>query len=243
MSFTSLLSGYVHNGMSNKALDLVSYMQETNIELDWCTWDPFLHHRFIGLEKRRYGWIYAKKGFSIQGPIASSLLSMYASCGSLDCSIRIFNNIKNKHLAILTSMIGAYGMHGLGREAIRLLKIMEGENCLPYHITFLAIMHACSHSALLDEGRQILNYMKDAYKLDPWPEHCTCVVDMLGRANYAKKALDFVEKMNVGQKLLFAFLRACKIHSKVKLLPGNFLELTQRMPGTMCWRPIICFNR
>jgi hypothetical protein len=39
--------------------------------------------------------------------------------------------------------------------------------------------------------------MKCKYHLEPWPEHCACLVDLLGRANCLADACHFVKNMQI----------------------------------------------
>ncbi|CAA3029185.1 Hypothetical predicted protein [Olea europaea subsp. europaea] len=71
----------------------------------------------------------------------------------------------------------------------------KAENLLPDDVAFLALLHECSHSSLVDEGERFFERMQHVYKLKPWPEHYTCLVDLLGRANYVEEAFQIVKSM------------------------------------------------
>lgn len=239
VSFTSMISCYVHNGFASEALDLVYQMKESDIELDSVAILSILSvvADLSALRKAKeiHGFLL-RRGFPVQGSIASSLVDTYASCGMLGYSIKVFNTIPKRDLAVWTSMINAYGMHGCGREAIDSFRRMEGENILPDHIAFLVSLYACSHSALVDEGKKIFESMQCDYKLEPWPEHYTCMVDILGRANYIEEAFQFVNAMRTEPTAAVwsALLGACQVHSHEaigKVAASKLLELDPQNPG------------
>ncbi|BAU00877.1 hypothetical protein VIGAN_11000800 [Vigna angularis var. angularis] len=116
-------------------------------------------------------------------------------------------------------MINANGMHGCGRRAISLFEEMTDENVIPDHITFLALLYACSHSGLMDEGKRVFDIMKYEYKLEPWPEHYACMVDLLSRSNSLEEAHSFVRNMPIKptSEVWCALLSASLIHSNKEL--------------------------
>lgn len=70
----------------------------------------------------------------------------------------------------------------------------------------------------MEEGKKAFESMQDEYKLEPWPEHYTCMVDMLARANYLEEAFQFVTMMKAEPTAAVwcALLGACRVHSNEK---------------------------
>ncbi|CAI9107752.1 OLC1v1007187C1 [Oldenlandia corymbosa var. corymbosa] len=128
VSFTSLMSCYVDNGLAYEALNLVPRMKESEIELDFVAILGILSATSdlsaLRKGKETHGFML-RKGFDIEGPTSSALVDMYSCCGDLDSSYKIFNCSEDKDLPIWTSMISAFGMHGLGQMAIELFRRME----------------------------------------------------------------------------------------------------------------------
>ncbi|KVI11620.1 Pentatricopeptide repeat-containing protein [Cynara cardunculus var. scolymus] len=225
VSWTIMMCCLVQNGFSNEVFDVFTSMKETGIEPDSIALLSLLSAAVdlsaLRKGKEIHGYII-RKGFILQGPISSSLVDMYASCGALNDSFKVFSCIQVKDLVLWTSMINAYGMHGLGKEAVRLFNQMVAENVLPDHVSFLAILYACSHSSLINEGKSFFKSMVHDYALDPWQEHFTCMVDLLGRANNLEEAFMFVRNMETNPNVAIwrSLLGACKMHSNLEL--GNF---------------------
>ncbi|XP_052169873.1 pentatricopeptide repeat-containing protein At3g63370, chloroplastic [Diospyros lotus] len=222
VSWTSMITCYVQNGHANEALDLFVGLKETDAEPDSIALMSILSAAsslsVLRKGKEIHGYLI-RKCFILEGAIASSLVDMYANCGSVETSLKIFNCTGDKDLVLWTSMINAYGTHGHGKEAINLFKQMEAEHLIPDHITFLAVLHACSHSGLVDEGRRFFEVMESEYQLEPWPEHYTCLVDLLGRADHLQEAFHFVTNMQMEptSTVWSALLGACRVHSNEEL--------------------------
>lgn len=176
------------------------------------------------------------RGFMLEGSMVNSLVDMYARCGSLENANMVFICTRSKSLVLWTTMISTYGMHGRGKAAVELFSKMKDQKLIPDHITFLALQ-ACSHSGSIDEGKRLLETMKCKYHLEPWPEHCACLVDLLGRANCLEDACHFVKNMQIEPtaEVWCALLGACHVHSNKKLgqiAAQKLLELDPDSPGT-----------
>ncbi|KAI3449689.1 hypothetical protein Pfo_006354 [Paulownia fortunei] len=239
VSWTSMIACYVHNGLANEALELSFHMVKAGVELDTIALLSILSAAAVLSALRKGEEIHGfliRRCLHLGESIASSLVDMYASCGSVDNSYKVFNCVKDKDLVLWTSMINAFGMHGQGVTAIQLFRKMEAENLLPDHIAFLAILCACSHSALVDEGKSFFNTMQCQYDLEPWPEHYACLVDLLGRANCLEEAFELVKsmKMEPTPAVWCALLGACRTHSNMEIgeiAARKLLEMDPENPG------------
>ncbi|CAA7409031.1 unnamed protein product [Spirodela intermedia] len=157
--------------------------------------------------------------------VGSALVDMYAKCGSLRHSRRAFNQMTKRNAITWNVLIMAYGMNGLGVEALRLLQEMvtrgnQGDNVKPNEVTFISVFAACSHSGMVAEGLEIFHRMKSDYGIQPTPEHYACVVDLLGRAGKLAQAYDLICSMETGRARAGAWsslLGACRVHRNVEL--------------------------
>ncbi|KAF5186815.1 Pentatricopeptide repeat [Thalictrum thalictroides] len=239
VSWTSMISCYVHKGFANEALELFYRMGEAGIEPDMIAMVSVISAcaSLSALKKgKEIHAFLTRKGFSLEGSVVSSLVDMYAHCGCVNNSYRLFNLVQNKDLILWTSMINASGMHGDGKEAINFFHKMLDAGLKPDHITFLALLHACSHSGLIEEGRRYLGLMRSEYKLEPWPEHYVCLVDLLARAKCLTEAYNFVNNMTIEPTAAVwcALLGACRVHSDNELgeiVANKLLKLDPDNPG------------
>ncbi|KAG9451769.1 hypothetical protein H6P81_004673 [Aristolochia fimbriata] len=239
VSWTSMISCLVHNGLASKALDLFRHMVQTGVESDSVTLVSVLSavSNLSALRKGKeiHGFII-RHCFVMEGSICSSLVDMYSSCGSVDNSYKVFERIECKDMVLWTSMINACGMHGRGKEAINLFDRVEETGLAPDHITFLALLYACSHSGLMEEGKKYLAMMRSRYNLEPWPEHYATVVDLLGRSACVDEAYEFIRNMPIAPTTVIwcALLGACRVHSNHEIgeiAAQKLLELEPGNPG------------
>ncbi|XP_058185593.1 pentatricopeptide repeat-containing protein At2g33760-like [Rhododendron vialii] len=93
-------------------------------------------------------------------PLETSILNMYARCGSFSYARIFFDRMVNRDLVTWTSMIEGCGAHGLGFEALQLFHQMVEEGIEPNSVTFLSLLSACSHSDILSKGCGVFYAMK-----------------------------------------------------------------------------------
>nr|GMD45197.1 putative pentatricopeptide repeat-containing protein At5g09950 [Ipomoea batatas] len=93
------------------------------------------------------------------------------------------------------SMISGYARHGHGHEALEVFRKMKLEGQPPDHVTFVAVLSACSHIGLVEQGFDHFESMSRVYDLTPRIEHFSCMVDLLGRAGELDKMEDFIQTM------------------------------------------------
>ncbi|KAJ0255027.1 Pentatricopeptide repeat-containing protein [Hirschfeldia incana] len=241
VSWTSMVSSSVHNGNENEAVELFRRMVETGLVADSIALSSILSAvaSLSALMKGRevHGYLLRKR-FCLEGSIAVAVVDMYACCGDLHSANAVFDRIERKGLLQYTSMINAYGMHGCGKASVDLFDKMRLQNVSPDHVSFLALLYACSHAGLLDEGRRFLKIMEHEYKLEPWPEHYVCLVDMLGRANCVLEAFEFVKMMKTEPttEVWCALLAACRSHSEKEIgeiAAQKLIELEPKNPGNL----------
>ncbi|KAL3717418.1 hypothetical protein ACJRO7_008926 [Eucalyptus globulus] len=257
ISWTSLISCYVHNGLAQEAFQVFLEMKEAGIEADYVTLVSVLSAAadlsLLQKGKEIHGSII-RRGFILEGSVSTSLVDMYACCGDLENACKVFSSIDRKELSLWTTMIYANGMHGRGMVAIDLFKRMIDTNLVPDHITFLAILYSCSHSGLIDEGKTFFTSMQHDYQLEPWSEHYACLVDLLGRANRLDEAYEFIKSMPIEPtaEVWCSLLGACRVHSDKRLgeiavhkllelnpdRTGNFVLMSNILAANGRWKDV-----
>ncbi|KAL5227415.1 hypothetical protein ABZP36_015680 [Zizania latifolia] len=158
-------------------------------------------------------------GLQTNAFISASLVDMYSKCGELEISIRVFESSSEKSIACWNSMIAAFGFHGLGLKSIDFFWKMNNSGMAATRSTFIALLSACSHSGLIDEGWKYYHLMSEHFGIVPTPEHHVCIVDMLGRAGRLQEARKFVESLPTKQAhgVWGALLSACSKKFELKM--------------------------
>lgn len=235
-----MITCYVHNGLLNKALNLFRDMRKDNVEPDSVALVSILAAT-AGLSslvkgKEIHGHLI-RRSLITDGSVSSSLVDMYAQCGNIENSFKIFDRARCKDLVLWTTMISACGMHGRGKDSIELFREMQEMGLIPDHITFLALLYACSHSGLVNEGKCYLETMTSEYGLELWPKHYACVVDLLSRSDRMEEVYKFIKSLPVEPTAAVwcALLGACGVHLNHKLgevAAEKLLELEPENLGT-----------
>lgn len=178
-----------------------------------------------------------RRGLEGDMALANAFIDMYAKCGSIYASRKIFNAMPHRDLLSWTSMMIGYGAHGHGREAVELFDEMVRSGIRPDRIVFVAVLSACSHAGLVEEGLRYFEFMMEKYNVTPCQEIYGCVVDLLGRAGRVEEAYQLIEKMpfRPDESVWAALLGACRAHrlqNVGKLLAQRVLDLRPSMVGT-----------
>ncbi|XP_039115390.1 pentatricopeptide repeat-containing protein At1g53600, mitochondrial [Dioscorea cayenensis subsp. rotundata] len=236
VAWTAMISCFAANGEYVRAFQLFQCMLQEGLRPNPLVLSSVLS-ALSGLAILQQGvQVHAfivKMELEFDSSIQSSLVSMYAKCGSLIDAFRIFSNISELTIIAVNSMITGFAQHGLAKEALRVFKEAEANGCKPNHVTFLGILSACSCAGLVEEGYHYFKLMDSCYCIEPGPDHYTCMVDLLGRAGMLKEALDLINSMpfDPNAAIWGALLNAGKVHSDLNIAKLAAQRLFELDPG------------
>ncbi|CAN0920768.1 Putative pentatricopeptide repeat-containing protein At5g09950 [Linum grandiflorum] len=215
VSWNSMISGYIHNEMLSKAMDLVWFMLQRGQQLDCFTFATVLS-ACASVATLECGMqvhaVALRSCLESDVVIGSALIDMYSKCGRVDYASRFFNLMPIKNVYSWNSMISGYARHGHGEKALDLFSQMKLESqLLPDHVTFVGVLSACNHVGLVDEGFKHFRSMTETYGLVPRIEHYSCMADLLGRAGELDKMEAFIATMPMQPNILIwrTVLGAC----------------------------------
>lgn len=217
VSMTVILVGFAQNGFEEEAIQIFKKMVKAGIEIDPNMVSAILGvfgvDTSLGLGKQIHSLII-KKNFSCNPYVGNGLINMYSKCGELEESVKVFSRMPETNPISWNSMIAAFARHGDGFKALQLYEDMKLEGVQPTDVTFLSLLHACSHVGLVERGMEFFNSMAKDHGISPRTEHHACVVDMLGRAGLLIEAKNFIEGLPEapGPLVWQALLGACSIH-------------------------------
>ncbi|XP_057828968.1 uncharacterized protein LOC131040127 [Cryptomeria japonica] len=239
VSYNAMLAGYMQNGCADKALKIFHQMPFEDVGCDSVTITSVLRACacLTSLEQGMGNHNYAtKKGFVSSVSVGNALIDMYAKCGSIDYARNVFDEMAERNAISWTAIIAGYGLHGQGEEALKLFDTMQQIGPEPNHITFVAVLSACSHAGLVDKGQQYFGCMSHDYEAAPRVEHYACMVDLLGRAGRLEEAYDIIKNMPIAPDAAVwgALLGACRIYCNTKLgklAAEKVIELMPRNAG------------
>ncbi|CAK9866876.1 unnamed protein product [Sphagnum jensenii] len=222
VSWNAMILGHVRCAQGQKALVLFQQMQEKGVRPDSVTYVGVLNAcaSVVALEEGRCTHKQIiQNGWDSNVFVATSLVDMYAKCGSMKDAWRVFNKMPSRDVGSWNAMLGGCAMHGHGKEALQLFGQMGEEGVQPNDITFVCLLSACSHAGLVDEGMDCYASMSTVHMISPKLEHYTCIVDLLGRAGRLQEAENMIMMMP-GKPYVAAYkalLGACRIHGNIEM--------------------------
>lgn len=214
VSWNSMISGYIHNELLPKAMDLVWFMMQRGQRLDHFTFATVLSACASVATLERGMEVHAcsiRACLESDVVVGSAIIDMYSKCGRIDYASRFFDMMPARNVYSWNSMISGYARHGHGDKALSLFSQMKLNGPLPDHVTFVGVLSACSHAGLVNEGFKHFKSMSQVYGLAPRMEHFSCMADLLGRAGELDKIEDFVNAMPIKPNILIwrTVLGAC----------------------------------
>ncbi|VFQ71346.1 unnamed protein product [Cuscuta campestris] len=218
--WNTMISGFVSSGNYLEALGIYSDMKSAGpIKPDAITFTSVLVacSQLAALEKGRevHKSIVEQKLDSSE-IVMGALLDMYAKCGAVNEALEVFHHLPQRDIVSWTSMIVAYGSHGRAVEALCLFnEMLQQPDVKPDKVTFLAVVSACSHAGLVDEGCHYFNLMVNSHGLKPEIEDYSCLLDLLGRSGRLKEAYGILQRspsMREDVSMLSTLFSACHMH-------------------------------
>ncbi|CAN1760858.1 Pentatricopeptide repeat-containing protein At5g15340, mitochondrial [Linum perenne] len=171
-----------------------------------------------GVAIGRWVHVFALKEGELNFMVGTALVDMYAKCGRINMAIRVFENLPRKNVVTWNAMLGGLAMHGKGKAVLQMFTKML-EEAKPDDLTFIAVLSACSHAGLVDQGRKYFLNLQSEYGIIPKIDHYACMVDLLGRAGHVEEAGVLIENMPMppNEVVLGSLLGSCNIYGKLQL--------------------------
>ncbi|XP_027338964.1 pentatricopeptide repeat-containing protein At5g04780, mitochondrial-like [Abrus precatorius] len=222
VAYTSMITAYSQYGDGEEALKLYLQMQDADIKPDPFVCSSLLNAcaNLSAYEQGKQLHVLAIK-FGLMSDIfaSSSLVNMYAKCGSIEDADHAFSEMPNRGLVSWSAIIGGYAQHGHGKEALQLFNQMLRDGLQPNHITLVSVLCACNHAGLVNEGRQYFETMEELFGIKPTQEHYACMIDLLGRSGKLNEAVELVNSMpfEADGSVWGALLGAARIHKNIEL--------------------------
>ncbi|GLT92414.1 hypothetical protein SLE2022_102530 [Rubroshorea leprosula] len=183
-----------------------------------------------------------KSGLLLDVPVMNALIDMYAKCGSLVMSRKLFDSMETPDVVSWSSLIVGYAQFGYDEEALKLFRTMRSSGVNPNQVTFLGVLTACSHVGRVEEGWHFYRTMETEYGIVPTQEHCSSVVDMLARAGRLNEALDFINQMKFYPDIVVwkTLLAACKTHGNVDIGKQAAENILKMDPSNSAAHILLC---
>ncbi|KAK6144632.1 hypothetical protein DH2020_021452 [Rehmannia glutinosa] len=222
VTWSSMMAGFVQNDLYEEALSLFLKAQRSDVEINMFTISSVLSAcaaLAALIEGKQVHAIVYKTGFGANEYIASSLVDVYAKCGSIKQSHAVFSDAEEKNVILWNTMISGFARHARPLEAMILFEKMQQMFLYPNEVTYVSLLSACAHMGLAEKGRKYFDMMKKEHNVSPNVFHYSCMVDILGRTGQINGAKDLIDKMpfEATASIWGSLLASCRVYRNVEL--------------------------
>ncbi|MQL84475.1 hypothetical protein Taro_016983 [Colocasia esculenta] len=222
VGWNTIIAGYALHGYSEEALDLYYEMHDSGVKMDHFTYSIIIRicARLASLEHAKQAHAgLVRNGFGLDIVANTALVDLYCKWGRMDDARNVFDKMPKKNAISWNALIGGYANHGQGNEAVNMFERMLKEGFVPNHVTFLAVLSACSYSGLFDKGWQYFESMTHKHKIKPRAMHYACMIELLGREGLLDDAFALIREapFSPTANMWAALLTACRVHKNLEL--------------------------
>ncbi|XP_025800413.1 pentatricopeptide repeat-containing protein At5g48910-like [Panicum hallii] len=229
-SWSSMMSAYAKGRRSKEALELWQEMRAAYVSPDRITMVSVLSAcgdmgaLAVGAEVHQF---VESNGIEVDVKLGTALIDMYAKCGDIENSLRVFHSMPAKDVLTWSSMIIGLANHGLGHDALSLFSRMISQGLQPNDITFIGVLIACTHLGLVSDGKKYFSSMSVVHGVAPKVEHFGCMVNLLGRSGHIEEARQLIRDMPFEPDAVIwrALLGACRIYKNVEVAEEAMAKL------------------
>ncbi|KAK1422455.1 hypothetical protein QVD17_25587 [Tagetes erecta] len=160
VSWTSMISSYEKNGMSEKALNFYKRMKIENVEPDEITIASVisacasLKLLDLGIELHEFAKTNGLISYVI---VTNALIDLYSKCKLIDKALEVFKLVPNKNVISWTSIINGFVINNRNLEALIFFRRMK-LSLLPNSVTLITVLSACGNIGALMTGKEIHAY-------------------------------------------------------------------------------------
>lgn len=215
VTWSAMISGYAQLGQFAETLTLFQEMLNKEVRPDEVTFVSVISACTHLAALSQGKWVHAyirKNGFKINAILGTTLIDMYMKCGCIENAQEVFRGMEEKGVSSWNALILGFAMNGVVEKSLETFLIMKQCGVEPNEITFVAVLSACRHMGLVEQGRSHFESMIQKHGIAPNIKHYGCMVDLLGRAGLLKEAEELIESMPMVPEVATwgALLGACK---------------------------------
>lgn len=195
--WTALIAGYAEQGYGGKAIISLQEMRRDGVCPDDVTYICSIKAcGSIGaLDKgQELHADVTMKGMEINVLISSTLVDMYAKCGSLPAAQVVFDKLPICNEVACTALIGGYTEHGHAEEALNCFEQMQQEGIPVDTVTFACSLKACGSIGAIKKGHKLhAQIMKRGLQTDLIVSNS--LIDMYGKSGALPEAQMVLDKL------------------------------------------------
>ncbi|XP_050228670.1 putative pentatricopeptide repeat-containing protein At3g47840 [Mercurialis annua] len=162
VSWTAIITGFIHAGYSKEGLIYFSEMWRLKIVCDSFTFAIALKAcADLGALKqgKQIHCQTLKSSLEASSFVANTLATMYNKCGKLDYGSRLFEKMAVRDVVSWTMVLTTYAQSGQEESALRAFIRMRELGVSPNDFTFAAVISSCANLIRIEWGEQLHAHM------------------------------------------------------------------------------------
>ncbi|KAH6793883.1 mitochondrial RNAediting factor 1 [Perilla frutescens var. hirtella] len=166
-----------------------------------------------------------KTGFDASVFVGSSVVDMYAKCGSLGDARKMFDEMPERNVVSWSTVIYGYAQMGEDEEALMLFKAALWEGLDVNDFTFSSVIRVCGNSTLFELGKQIHSLCLKMYYYET-SFVGSALISMYSKSGVIEDAYQvFSEVLDRNLGMWNAMMIACAQHAHTR----SVFELLEKM--------------
>ncbi|XP_006857329.3 pentatricopeptide repeat-containing protein At5g27110 [Amborella trichopoda] len=161
-SWNTMLSCYYQDGQCEKALEFFEKMRSAGVKPNSVTFTIAFSAcaRLLALDRGKdFHESIMNSEIYLDVFLGSAIVDMYAKCGCLGMSRKVFEAMPTKNVVSFNSIISGCAMNGDTDSCMELFIRMEMEGLKPNSTTLTGLLAACTRTSFLQLGKFIHGYV------------------------------------------------------------------------------------
>ncbi|KAH7683512.1 TPR-like protein [Dioscorea alata] len=200
VAWNAMLSGYVQNDLLDDALKLFDRMWSAGVAPTAVTVISVLSAcggaKDFSLGRQVHGFV-KKSVMQLERElfVGTCLIDMYAKCGCLEFSLKVFDEMRIKDVGVWNALIGGHVHNGCFSDVLRIFQDLEMSGLIPDELTIVCVLSACANLGELEMGKKIHLYIKERF-LDVNAKIGTALIDMYSKCGCIAKSKEVFDMMH-----------------------------------------------
>ncbi|EFJ17237.1 hypothetical protein SELMODRAFT_115083 [Selaginella moellendorffii] len=221
VAWNAMIAAYAQSGHSRDSIRIYHVMDLEGVRVDKVTLIGVLDACSSLALTSKTRLVHARivdTGVELDVVLGTALVNAYARGGHLVDADLVFAEMEERNVATWSAMVAAYAQTGHPDRSLEMYREMQLQGLRPNYITYVSILFACNHAGLLDHGLDYFASMGRDYGIESCEEHCSCIVDLLGRSGRLDEAEALMASVpyRLGISAWMCLLGACRTHGDVE---------------------------
>ncbi|KAM1154863.1 hypothetical protein ACFX19_037799 [Malus domestica] len=196
---TALLDVYAKSGLIKDASSVFESLPERS-DVTWSL--------AALIEGKQLHALLSKTGFGLNVFVVSSLVDMYAKCGSIREAYSVFQGMNERNIVLWNAMISGFARHACSLEVMVLFEKMQQieQNVSPNAVHYLCMVGILGRSGLILEAYDLIQKIPFGATVSMWGSLlASCRIHgNIDLAEVATKHLSEIEPNNAGNHILLS---------------------------------------